>query len=176
MLKRRFIAFVIDYLVILLYATFLWGLSLWLYKPFDISSIRISPVEGQVLGLVSLTIPVFLYHYLMESSSKMGTIGKLKMGIQVAANKRSQVFWRNLIKFLPWELAHLGVHQIRYFSNQEAEAPIWIWLFLLLPQLLVIMYLITIFRTKGTSSLYDRLAGTTVAQRTNHSSKGCAHD
>ena len=72
------------------------------------------------------------------------------------------VFIRTVLKFIPWEIAHTGVHWIVYYSLQDKNPPLWVLIVLIVPQLIVIAYVISIFATKGKRSIYDKAAGTKV--------------
>jgi uncharacterized RDD family membrane protein YckC len=158
LIVRRVLAFALDYILIMCYAALLFlvvtsmGLS------------GLSPVEGQLMGFVTLTLPVFLYFYWMEKSSSSATIGKriMHISVQPVENKRKHIFIRNLLKFLPWEIAHVGVHWIVYYSNIGQTPPLWIWIVLILPQVLVLGYFVSILYSKGQSSMYDLVANTKI--------------
>lgn len=156
---RRILAFGLDYLLILFYAIVLFGLTSF----FDVG--ELSTLEGQLLGFLTLTLPVFLYFYLMENSSRAATIGKRVMNISVHSDseKSSQkVFIRNVLKFLPWEVAHIGVHWIVYYSTLDQSPPAWVWIALILPQVVIFGYLVSIVLYKGEYSIYDKLANTRI--------------
>jgi len=155
----RILAFGLDYIIIAFYAGVLFGATTFL----DIGDL--SPTEGQFVGFLTLTLPVFLYFYLMEISSKAATIGKRVMNISVYSDseKSSQkVFMRNVLKFLPWEIAHFGIHWIVYYSSLDQSPPAWVWGALILPQVVVLGYIVSIVLYKGESSLYDKIANTRI--------------
>ena len=162
LLLKRISAFLIDYLLIVIYALLLFGTT------HLIGVKELSPSEGQAVGFISLTLPVFLYFYFMEKSKTAATIGKRVMNIAVYVNDiktGKSVFLRNFLKFLPWEIAHFGVHWIVYYSAVEKEPPVWLWMALILPQLMVLMYVVSILFYKGKSSFYDQIANTIVKRR-----------
>lgn len=153
----RFLAFGLDYVVIAAYATVLFGLTTF------IKIGELSPPAGQLVGFMTLTLPVFLYFYLMEISKRAATIGKRVMNISVQTNSENsnqKVFIRNILKFLPWEMAHVGVHWMVYYSVLDQSPPVWVWAALILPQVIVLGYVISIVLYKGESSFYDKLAHT----------------
>src|SRR6056297_2158522 len=155
----RILAFGLDYIIIAFYAGVLFGATTFL----DIGDL--SPTEGQFVGFLALTLPVFLYFYLMENSSKAATIGKrvMNISVHVKREKRGQyIFIRNFLKFLPWEMAHVGVHWIVYYSALDQSPPEWVWIALILPQVIVFGYLVSIVLYKGESSIYDKLAHTRI--------------
>jgi len=70
--------------------------------------------------------------------------------------------WGNILKFLPWEIAHIGVHWIVYYSNTGTDIPIWVYALLILPQIVVFGYFISLIIYKGEYSFYDKIANTKV--------------
>lgn len=168
LLTRRFIAFGIDYTLILFYAGLLF-LSSLLFQFLTAKQLgETGPMNGQLIGFFLLTLPVFLYFFLSEKSKQKGTIGKriTKIQVEIAENKTSttkQLFIRNFLKFLPWEIAHTGVHWVLFYSRNNEEPPFWVYTLLILPQLAIIFYLITIIMSKGRRSFYDKLAGTKIS-------------
>lgn len=160
---KRTLAFGVDYLLILLYAGGLFGLVMLLQAGLGRQLGGLAPVPAQVLGFFTLTLPVYLYFYLTERSSHKGTLGKrlFRLGVEVAdeSQRNRRVLLRNLYKFLPWEVAHTGVHwQVWY----EGEAPLWVWVLSTLPMLVVVIYYLSVVSSGGRSSVYDRAAGTWV--------------
>lgn len=160
LLKKRILAALLDYLVIVVYALVLFCITITLF-PLEELSNQNNPISGQLIGFLTLTLPVFLYFVLMESSKHKATLGKLALNIRVNSKTRS-VFKRNLLKFLPWEIAHLGVHWMFYYNSQNINEPSWLWLVLILPQIIALMYFVSIIYTKGKSSVYDNLACTSI--------------
>lgn len=160
LIKKRLIAALIDYLVILLYGFILYSVTTNIYTLDELST-NTNPINGQLIGFVSLTLPVFLYFYLMEASNLKATLGKMALKIQVESKKGS-VLKRNILKFLPWEIAHTGLHWMYYYNSNDTNEPHWLWVLLIVPQLIAIIYFISILHTKGTSGIYDCLAKTNI--------------
>ena len=109
----------IDYTLILLYAFILIFISLKIQVAFGLGFYVLTPVKGQIIGFLALTLPVFLYFFLSESGSGKATIGKRINKINPSSIVKpelttSQIFTRNILKLIPWEIAHTGVHW-RYF-------------------------------------------------------------
>lgn len=168
LVTKRILAFLIDYTLIILYTLVLAGISMLIHKITSAEPGVLNPLSGQVVGFFTLTLPVFLYFYLTEHGSMSATIGKNKMGLIVKAYQSkfsNQVFIRNVFKFIPWEMAHTGVHWIVYYSLQEVNPPSWVLVILTMPQLIVIAYIISIVASNGKSSIYDKWAGTRVEKK-----------
>ncbi|MFH0853321.1 MAG: RDD family protein [bacterium] len=167
-IQKRILAFIIDYLVIALYAGILFLLVYSAIKLFNLNT-NVSSVIGQLIGMISLTLPVVLYFVIMENKSKQGTIGKNIKKIKVTdVNNQTAslkyIIIRNIIKFMPWEIAHLGIHWTIYFSNEGIEQPVWIWLVLVIPQVTVVIYLLSIVIDKNNRGIYDRISHTKVIE------------
>jgi len=159
---KRVFAFAIDYGVIISYASLLFFISSTFFKA------ELNPVEGQVVGFLTLTLPVFLYFFFLEKSKWKATLGKYILNIKVEKtnkNTHQHILKRNVLKFLPWELAHTGVHWMVYYSSKNIEVPIWVWVFLILPQIIMIFYAISLITSRGRTCFYDRLAGTAIVSR-----------
>lgn len=159
---RRLLAFIIDYFIILAYAALLFGATLLIAEPEPLH-----PVKAQLLGFLTLTIPVFLYSFLLEKSTKRATIGKRIMKLSVQYNKPIDIAQRNFLKYLPWEIAHTGVHWFMFYNFSETEIPLWTWIVTYAAQLLALIYFVSLFRAKGTKTIYDFLAGTRLVYRHN---------
>lgn len=165
---NRLLAFAIDYTVIAVYGVLLFGLSTWISSSTGLH-IKGSPVIGQLIGFLTVTIPVFLYFYLAEKGNHKATIGKRMRKLCVTNSEehvQRPVLIRNLIKFIPWEIAHAGVHWMKYYEREGIENPMWVWFLLIIPQLIVIAYIISILQSKGHGSFYDHIAGTRVVSVT----------
>ncbi|MFY0630122.1 MAG: RDD family protein [Flavobacteriaceae bacterium] len=159
---KRVLAFIIDYVVIIAYATCLFLASTFLSSQFDFQLSFDSPFKNQMVSFISLTLPVFLYFFLSERSKSKGTIGKRILKLKVVGateSSRGNLFLRNFLKFLPWEIAHIGVYQIAFYNNEN----IWVWISLILPQVIVIIYVISVFLSKGKQSVYDKLSRTKIS-------------
>lgn len=162
---RRVAAFFIDYCVIALYATVLFVVTMMVMKILHADLSQVQPVRGQVAGFLTLTLPVFLYFFLYEKGKMKGTPGKNMMGLQVtmvgAHHWPLSVLKRNILKLLPWEIAHAGVHWLAYYTSNNQSTPTWVFVLLILPQVVVVIYFTSMIIT-GNESIYDRLAGTRV--------------
>ena len=158
---RRIAAFSLDYIIIISYALILFGIT----KILNIKELELTPISGQLLGFLTLILPVFLYFFLTEKSNRRATIGKRTMKICIYTKNQNldpNILLRNIIKFLPWEIAHTGVHWVVFYSRTQQDVPIWIWFVLIIPQIIIILYLVSIIISNGESALYDRLSNTKV--------------
>ncbi len=104
---RRLAAYVTDILVIMVYASLLAAVTI-MFVPQAV----LTKLQGYLVALLTLTLPVILT--MSFSEARFGaTPGKRLWGLRVSGDAtnlgllRSLV--RNVLKFLPWELAHLGI-------------------------------------------------------------------
>lgn len=163
-LVNRILASVIDYGVIITYATILFLITKLMYSIFNWNFSN-NPYIGQLIGFVTLTLPVITYSYLTEKGNWKGTIGKRLQKIIVLTEQNepaNNILVRNILKYLPWELAHTGVHWTIYYTSKDIETPIWTWIILILPQVVVIVYFVSIVISGGRSSVYDKISKTKI--------------
>jgi len=167
---NRIKAFVVDYLIIIIYAALLFGISLLSSKIFHLDINDVDPLTGELTGFITLTLPVILYFTLSENSSYAATIGKRKFQLCVTKkDKRKAGFVnllvRNCIKFLPWELAHFFIYRLIGFTSEEEQVPASILTGLIVSQVLAVIYLLFILFTKNNRSIYELISGTMVIKK-----------
>ena len=163
---KRILAFLIDWVIILIYAFLLFVVVNFFRENSD-SNILISPLRGQLVGFLSLTVPAILYFVLSENSVLQATTGKRILGLKVTnisdeKASASQLLIRNLLKLGPWEIAHFGVHWLMYYTNQNLDPPNWVMLVLIIAQLLVLIYFAWIFSNSDKRTIYELASGTKV--------------
>lgn len=121
---RRIAAFMVDWLVLAVYAAGLFMLVSPLVAPLFADS----PFTAELVGFVLLTLPMVLYFSLMEASSWQATIGKRVLRLRVAQSqngrrlKYPRSLLRSVVKFLSWELAHFAVWNVFVFTDSPAQA------------------------------------------------------
>lgn len=167
MIIRRGLAAFIDYSCIILYAMLLLGIAILVGLP----DVVLPPVAGQLLGMLTLTIPAVTCFILWERGPYKATPGKRIMGLMVVSDKPLQhttgVILRNMMKFLPWEIAHGGLHWLFYYDRMGVNIPSWVMVLLIVPQVIVFVYLLSILLEKNGRSLYDRWSDTRVIRKAN---------
>lgn len=155
---RRLAAYTIDYGVIAIWIAvlFLAANSGWL-------GIK---VEGQLDGAARwavqgmLTLPVYLYFTLSEAFGRKATVGKRVFGLRVDGSPR-RIAFRNILKFLPWELAHMGIWH--GMAVPFVTEPNMLGMSLFAVSLgLSSLYLLSLFIGDGRTP-YDRLSKTSVS-------------
>ena len=167
---KRLKAFLIDYVIILTYLGILLLTSLLISRIFQIGVDKGSPVLGQLIAFVTLTLPVILYFTLSENGKYAATVGKRKFGLCVVSKSFTkaslwQLLLRNCIKFLPWELAHFFIFRLFYFNSTGTIVPAWVLAGLIGSQLLAILYLLYIIFSKSKRSIYELFSNTRVVQK-----------
>ena len=108
-----------------------------------------------------MTGPVILYFILCERSGLKGTIGKWLTKLEVGPTSFPRIIARNLLKFLPWEIAHTAIWQ-GSSKPLVTEPNLLGWSLIGLSTGLCAIYLIGLFLGAG-RPLYDRIAGTRVS-------------
>ncbi|WP_215225526.1 RDD family protein [Echinicola shivajiensis] len=152
---RRLLAGMIDYGCIMVYALILLAIFSGVYFVLQVNPASIHPLFAQSIGFLTLTLPVFIYFYQTENGRYHGTLGKRALKIRVVGGN---VWLRNVLKLLPWEMGHAGVHWMIFFANRGEEPALWLWILLIFPQLLTLGYWVSILFNRGRTSIYDHLA------------------
>ena len=160
--KQRILSSLVDYLVIAAWLLVLTGFS-FVIAPF------LPPLTGRqdllatdVIVLGATVFPVWLYLSLTEASEAAGTLGKRVQHLAVQAADGGRAPWRrialrNVVKLLPWQLAHLGVS--RFMLDQQFGVAIACYV---ASWLLLIATIVMAARDPQRRALHDRLAGTRV--------------
>jgi uncharacterized RDD family membrane protein YckC len=167
--SNRLLAFALDYLVI---ASYLVGLALlgFLVSQIFPTSQRFffrTASSAQATGFVLVTLPISLYFVLLEARGS--TLGKRQRGLSVrclngqALGLRLSV-QRTALKFLPWELSHTCIWQLRFEqlpSDVIVAGFILVWV-------LVGGNVLSLLTNVRHQTLYDKILGTVVidARRT----------
>ena len=108
-LKKRMMEFLFDYLFILAYLVFLFLGSMLIYIIFFNGVPEFTEIQSQWLVFFTSVLPItLLFTYL--DYAKNGSLGKIKAGLQLVYQKKTvqASLIRNVIKFLPWQLGHMG--------------------------------------------------------------------
>ena len=173
---QRLKAFALDYIIILFYLAGIILLTLVFNSPFWVNHSFFSithwlfanHVRAQLTGFFLITLPVTLYFALSESSNQRATRGKKRMGLVVTDSNGARIsLWRSLartfLKFIPWELSHTLIWQIK-FSPQTNFALIN-YSFILV-YVLIGLNIASLLITKKHQTLYDLFAKTYVTKVT----------
>lgn len=168
---RRLAAFGVDYLVILLYmgvlALAMTTVMTTAGEPLA-GTLR-APWQAQLLGLVTLTLPVGLYFAVAEGVFG-ATLGKRLLGLRVTDSQGVRLplgrsLLRSAVKFLPWELGHTAAHRLVFWTAapEPLSAPqlAFLTLFYALSLGLASSFVVGLF-VGSRRPLYDRVAGSRV--------------
>ncbi|MHC4128330.1 MAG: RDD family protein [Planctomycetota bacterium] len=178
---RRIVAYLLDCIVIDIYLAVLSAVF-WTARALDAEPwAPSSPLLGQFVLILILTVPAMLYLAGTEASPWQATLGKrlLRLRVEGRACGRptlAQTLLRAFLKlFVPWELAHVVVHRVgsRVTATMEgggldfADAvnrvelqpgeAVLLWIV----AALMACYVLTLFTPSG-RTIYDRVAGTRV--------------
>ncbi len=159
---KRLTAYWLDFVIL---AIFLLGVQGLLYLitngfPFD------HFVEGYQIELwVLLTISLPAWSYFIASELiKQKTLGKRLFKL-VVTNKSGmkisfkQAFLRTCIKLLPWELTHIIIFFPDPWWSQETPENLYL---ILIPNILLVIYILILFLSKGKLGLHDYFVQTRV--------------
>jgi uncharacterized RDD family membrane protein YckC len=120
-------------------------------------------VEGWILLTISL--PVWVYFSLFESSKSGATLGKRMLHIRVVNLNGNppefwQVFLRTIVKLLPWELTHISLMFPQPFWSSANPSRFPVGLYFVYG--LLILYIAVPLFTRCRQSLDDLIARTLV--------------
>lgn len=150
----------IDYIVILFYLILLLIANLTFYLLVLGRVPELTVFQGQLIATFESVLPIVLIFSLLDYKKPYGTYGKRKFKLKVKYKTPS--FYRSLvrngIKFLPWQLAHIGIIDGIYTEFTTWPSIVFTNLGILLAIILLGMGL---FR-KDKRHLGDLLAGTQV--------------
>ena len=159
--KKRMIEFLFDYLFILAYLVLLFLSSMLIYIIFFNGVPEFAEIQSQWLVFFTSILPIALLFIYLDYA-KNGSLGKTKAGLELVYQKKTvqASLIRNTIKFLPWQLGHMGtIHG--FYSDFDVLSII---LSISATLLAVLLLAMTIFR-KDKRHLGDLLAHTQVQQK-----------
>lgn len=167
---RRLAAFALDYLIIATYLVVLLGLGVGATLVIGASGVPgwiESPIILDAVAFITTVLPVTLYFAIQESSPSQATWGKRKMGLKVVNAqgqrlKKLQAFARAAVKFLPWQMAHTSLFHIPGWPFAPEEPALIVVGGLILAQMLVAVYLISLGTGKAHRTPYDWVSGSFV--------------
>jgi uncharacterized RDD family membrane protein YckC len=158
---QRILAFGADWLVILVWAGLIFGvvMAVTAGNPERLSS----PWISQTMGFVLMTLPVVLCFAVLESSVQQATLGKRVFGLMVIDQTGQRTsfgsaFFRNAIKFAPWESGHIVANQFAF--SDDAEIATWVYGPMVISFIFPLWWIVSIFSTGRTP--YDRASCTQV--------------
>ncbi|NHK29086.1 RDD family protein [Parvularcula flava] len=156
------LAGLIDNTVILSWACVLAVVSFSLGADTIIADKRI----GYIIALSTLTLPVVTLFAFNEAAPWRATPGKLLLGLRLdypGTPSFARAFIRNLLKFLPWEVCHIGIWLIPgpiFVSEPTASS----WAIIIAGEALALIWLASLFTPSG-RTIHDRIAGLAVTKK-----------
>lgn len=161
-LKKRFLALMIDYVVIWIYLILLFLFFALIYMIFLGSVPVFSEAASHLMSLFTTIIPVIIVFSYMEYKYPYGTLGKRRMGLEVSYKTRSygRSLVRNTLKFLPWHIGHTGVIRAMYHDYST------LWFMVgNIGVLLAVIYILMVLCNTNFKHIPDMIAGTKVTEK-----------
>jgi uncharacterized RDD family membrane protein YckC len=165
-LRRRLLAFGLDYILIAAYLVVLVGAGVLLRAaaPDIAAALFGGPAVGELVGFLALTLPISLYFTLLEASPAGATWGKRRVGLRVvgpgdAPLSIGRSALRTALKFVPWELSHALIWRYAFAAG---DPPLYLDLGLIVVWLLIGANVASAVLVRDHRSLYDLLSGTSV--------------
>ena len=157
-LKKRMIELLFDYLFILAYLALLFLGSMLFYIIFFKGIPEYTEIQSQCLVFFTSVLPITLLFTFLDYT-KNGSFGKAKAGLQLVYKKKTvqTSLLRNTIKFLPWQIGHMGT--IHGFYSEFDFLSI---ILSCLPTLLAVVLLAMMVFRKDKRHLGDLIAHTQV--------------
>lgn len=124
LIRQRIKEIFIDYICIVIYLIILFGANMIISFGFLGGIPKLSEWQSQLIAILTSVIPVILFFSILDF--RKGSIGKIKSGLKLYFKNKTFIFslLRNIVKFLPWQLAHIGVIHGMY-SDFDAIAVIF---------------------------------------------------
>ena len=156
--KKRMIELLFDYLFILAYLVLLFLGSMFIYIIFFNGIPEFTEIQSQCLVFFTSVLPITLLFTFLDYT-KNGSFGKAKAGLQLIYKKKTvqASLIRNTIKFLPWQIGHMGTIHGFY-----SEFDFFSFILSFLATLLAVALLAMIVFRKDKRHLGDLIAHTQV--------------
>jgi uncharacterized RDD family membrane protein YckC len=162
--KRRLLAALLDYFVILGWLVALAAV----FVPLYVAGFRLWVDHADAIAFAASVLPVWLYMTTTESRAAGATWGKRWAGLRILGPLArrahpARVAVRNAVKLAPWQLAHLGV--VALLSSRDTAtlvSPAMAWLPISATYALVGLSVALMFRRDDHAALHDLIAGTRV--------------
>lgn len=179
-LAQRLLGIFVDQLGVFGYAVLLFGVAAGLMMLIlgglpDAGSM--DPWVGELIGIVTLTIPVALYFYLAESGSRQASLGKRVAKVKVTNTAglpatRRAVATRTIVKLLPWEIAHVCIHHAMSDSAAGRESGTWVMVGMVAANVLLMGNAMIVLFRQDRRGIHDLIAGTRICSVNKEGSHG----
>ncbi|WP_349897549.1 RDD family protein [Parafrigoribacterium soli] len=166
---RRIAALAIDYALILAYMAVIGGVALlgFVRTGRFIDWLAWGSLGAEFFGFLVLVLPIGIYFFLCEASSRRATVGKRALGLVVVRAgglgraSAGRIAVRAVVKLIPWEVAHFFVWQA--VASGEA-LPGWVGAGLVVANVLPIIYVLVVLLQRERRGPHDLAAGTRVVR------------
>jgi len=160
---RRILAYLVDYVLLFSVLVPLQGILYLVGRGFPYRLLR-TGAQIELWVFLSISLPVWLYFALAESSSRQATLGKRLLGLRVTNLHGDRIGFgrailRTIIKLIPWELTHLSL---------MLPIPMW-WdpqprlrAGIVVVYAVIGIYLLAMFLNERRQSIHDLIAQTIV--------------
>ncbi len=167
-LPIRLLGIFIDQMLVFAYAMLLFGVAaggMVFFGGGKLESGAINPWLGELIGVITLTLPVATYFIVAESGDLQASIGKRLVKIKVtdAAGNRASlraVAIRTTVKLVPWEIAHLCIHHTISDAGVGRPANPLLMIGLITSNVLLLMSVSCVILRRDRRGLHDLVAGT----------------
>lgn len=107
-LKQRLKELLIDYICILIYLVILFGITMGIYLVILKDIPEFNELQSQLVAIFTSVVPIILIFSFLDYTK--GSIGKRKAGLKLYYTNKTfcASLLRNIVKFLPWQLGHIG--------------------------------------------------------------------
>lgn len=160
MVMKRLKALFIDWLYICGYlivlALVMFALYLFIFQGIP----EFTAIQSQLVAAFTTVIPVIAVFTWMEAQTTFATRGKREFGLRLnyRGNPWRSALIRNILKFLPWQLAHMSVIDGMY---NGWESPLTMVIYLM-SIFLALTYVMQVVVTPSHRHLPDLVAGARV--------------
>lgn len=168
---RRIAALLVDYALILGWLAVVTAISavIALASGGYANWLAWGTVVAELLGFAILVLPVGIYLFVAESSSRQATVGKRALRLRVVARDGGRasawrILVRTIVKLFPWEFAHFFVWQVVAAAAGDGVFPLWLIVGLVVADLLPIAYVLTVAFQPDRRGPHDLVAGTRVVR------------
>lgn len=147
-----------DYLIILVVLAAAFIIMAVIYRIVLAEVPNLNEVQSNLISFTTTVLPtVILFTYM---DYRGGSLGKKRAGLALNYKHKTikAALIRNIVKFTPWQLAHIGVISGVFTDFQSIRSQVLSWLSVIL---LILLLSMRIFRQDG-RHIGDILAGTQV--------------
>lgn len=158
--KKRLKEIAIDYIVILIYLLLLLGVMLVIYLLILKGIPEFKQWQSQLLITGTSVVPIILIFSFLDY--RKGSAGKQKSGLSLYYSHKTfgASLTRNTVKFLPWQLGHLGTVRGIYTDFDLVST-----LFSMSGMVLGLVLIFMVFIRRDKRHLGDFLAGTQIQMK-----------